>query len=94
MSEPSHSDLQDDPEFQAILAECLEALERGETLDLQAIQMRHPQYAADFREFLEDHELLRQMATVERDDMALDPTLDSGRTYNGVALGESIQYIG
>ncbi len=94
MSDSQKSELQDDPQFQSILAECLEKLERGESLDREAIEARHPDYAEQLREFLDDHELLRQMATAEQDEIVLDPTIASGSGHNSFAAGESIQYIG
>ena len=94
MSNSQHSEFQDDPQFQAILAQCLEKLERGESLDREAIERQHPQYARELRDFLDDHDLLRQMATAGQAEIVVAPTLASGQAYNGFGLGDAIQYIG
>ncbi len=60
MADPHASKFPDDPEFQSLLVACLESLQRGETVDRDALARDFPQYASDVGQFLEDRELLEQ----------------------------------
>ena len=84
----------EDPQFQAILASCFEALERGEALDREALLRRHPEYEASLRTFLDDQQFLRQVAAGLRGNMATGATVDSKSASDGVAEGTQIRYIG
>jgi eukaryotic-like serine/threonine-protein kinase len=84
----------EDPQFQAILASCFEALERGEALDRDALLQRHPEYAESLRTFLDDQRFLRQVAAGLRGDVATGATVDSKSASDGVAEGTQIRYIG
>ncbi len=99
MNDSQHSELLEDPEFQSILATCLEKLEQGEPLDREELVARHPQYASGLREFLDDHELLRRLAREAKSEQAavtaaIEPTIAGGSSPLGVAIGETIQYVG
>ncbi|MEQ8788013.1 MAG: protein kinase [Pirellulaceae bacterium] len=100
--QPSHDELED-AEFQQLLISCLEALERGESIDRGELLRRNPRYASLIDEFLGDRESLERLAGELRDSLSrpakpsdglVDETLDSSPKVNGFALGESIRYIG
>lgn len=100
-----HSSLHlEDPAFQSLLVELLEKLERGESLDSAALQIEYPQYAEPLSDFLDDLDLLKQIAGDVRDSMVgprnephesvIEPTIGSTPPVNGYAVGDSIKYIG
>jgi eukaryotic-like serine/threonine-protein kinase len=93
----------EDPRFRAILATCLEKLERGETLDHVALLQRHPEYAESLRRLLDDQRLLRQVVTGMPGNAgqggslrmeAADATIDSPSSANDIVEGMRIKYIG
>ena len=59
MKNSQQSELQDDLQLQAILAECLEKLERGASLDRETIERRHPLYAVQLRELVVNEQVYR-----------------------------------
>ena len=62
MSDTHESKFLDDPEFQSLLVACLESLQRGETIDRESLARDFPKYASDVGQFLEDRQLLEQVA--------------------------------
>ncbi len=93
------------PGFQSVLVECLEKLERGESLNSEQLLQSHPEYATQLGAFLADQKRLVRIATQVRDSLAgkprpevpasqLDETIDSNPKSSGVARGDHIRYIG
>ncbi len=103
-SDNKRGDSLNDPAFQALLVSCLERLERGESLDRGALLEAHPQHARVLGNFLDDQQLLRQVAGELRDslprgqslfDDRMARTIDSNSDSDPAALvGERIRYIG
>lgn len=62
MADPNDSQFLDDPEFQSLLVGCLEAFERGETIDREALANDFPKFAEEIGQFLDSREILRQLA--------------------------------
>jgi hypothetical protein len=60
-------DLSRDEQVGEILAACLEAVEKGESLDRDALLVRHPEFAADLERFLAQHEHMDRLAAPLRD---------------------------
>ncbi|HKB41390.1 MAG TPA: serine/threonine-protein kinase, partial [Gemmataceae bacterium] len=48
--------------LEAVLASCLDALEKGQPLDRQELLARHPEFAAELAEFLDGREQLDRLA--------------------------------
>lgn len=101
MSDSYNSKFLDDPEFQSLLVGCLESLQRGETIDRQALAKDFPKYAAEIGKFLQDRQLLEQVASgfgdVEPSRVtisAYEQTIDSRSGKAAFSVGESIRYIG
>ncbi len=91
----------DDPQFQSLLVACLESLERGETIDRDALAKDYPKYASEVAQFLEDRQLLEQVATefgdVEPSHVAIrayEQTLDSNAAGSDFSEGDVVRYIG
>lgn len=101
MSDSYNSKFLDDPEFQSLLVGCLESLQRGETIDRQALAKDFPEYAAEIGKFLKDRQLLEQVASgfgdVEPSRVtisAYEQTIDSRSGKEAFAVGDAIRYIG
>lgn len=90
----------DDPRFQVLLVECLEAIERGEPLDIEELSVRYPEFADVLRGFLDDHARLVEMASAIRDgrgDFRSDPdapTLTPNRRPQIPRTGTRLRYFG
>lgn len=52
----------DDQHFQSLLVACLESLQRGETIDREALARDFPEYAVEVQPFLDDRQFLEQVA--------------------------------
>ncbi|MCM2372317.1 protein kinase domain-containing protein [Aporhodopirellula aestuarii] len=101
MTSPSESQFLDDPEFQSLLVGCLESLERGETIDRDALVKDFPKFAEEIGRFLNDRQLLEQVASDFGDVppsrvaiSAYENTMDSVSGPKDFKQGESIRYIG
>jgi serine/threonine protein kinase/WD40 repeat protein len=91
----------DDPEFQSLLVGCLESLQRGETIDRDALAKDFPKYAEEIVQFLDDRELLENAAAdfgdVSPSRVAISAyanTMDSASGPRRLSAGEMIRYIG
>ena len=98
MTAPDDSKFLDDPEFQSLIVACLESLQRGETIDRDALARDFPQYASDIGQFLEDRELLEHAAAgfgdAEPSQIAISAHEKSNSRSNGFSVGDKVQYIG
>ena len=101
MADPLDSQFLDDPEFQSLLVGCLESLQRGEMIDRAALAKNFPQFAQEIARFLDDRQLLEQVASdlndVEPSRIAVAAyahTMDSNSEAKDFAAGETIRYIG
>ena len=101
MVNPTDSQFLDDPEFQALLVACLESLQRGETIDRDALAQQYPEFAFKVEQFLEDRQLLQQVAVgfgdVEPSHFAFlgnERTVGSSDDLDEFAVGDTIGYIG
>ena len=93
-----------DPGFQSLLVECLEKLERGDSLDADHLLKANPEHAESLAAFLTDQAMLRRVASEVRDsqsgrfsrqpDAPIEETIDSNPKSNGFAAGDTIRYIG
>lgn len=91
----------DDPEFQSLLVGCLESLQRGETIDRDALARDFPRYADEIHQFLNDRQLLEQVAAdfgdVEPSNVAIsayEKTLATASDANDFVAGDTVRYIG
>jgi WD40 repeat protein/tRNA A-37 threonylcarbamoyl transferase component Bud32 len=91
----------DDPEFQSLLVACLESLQRGETIDRDALARDYPKFAAEIARFLDDRRLLEQVTSQFSDVApsritirAYERTIDSKSPARDFAVGDRIRYIG
>lgn len=95
----SSSEFLEDPNFQSLLVECLEKLERGEVLGDELFS-QYPEYAEPLAAYIEDQQLLKRIAGEVRNsiggssDSEIEPTMASGPRVNGFNSGERIQYVG
>jgi len=101
MADSFNSRFLDDPEFQSLLVGCLESLQRGETIDRDALARDFPKYAEEIGQFLSDRELLEQVASELKDAepshvsiSAYEQTVVSKSGTDDFAIGETIRYIG
>ena len=101
MTDPYDSQFLDDPEFQSLLVGCLESLQRGETIDRDALARDFPKYANEIGQFLSDRQLLEQVASkfdgVEPSRIALsayEKTLGKDSSSDEFIIGDTIRYIG
>jgi eukaryotic-like serine/threonine-protein kinase len=102
MSDDPITDNLEDPQFQAILASCYEALEQGRLLDREALLRRHPEYVQPLQAFLDDEPFLRQIAATLQASREsghasagdADATINADPRHFGVNAGETIRYIG
>lgn len=99
--ESHHSKFHDDPEFQSLLVSCLEALQRGDQNNIDAITNDHPRYADEIRRFLSDRATLEAFANEfkseaipQKDVSAYEPTMDSWAATTDWLPGDHIRYIG
>lgn len=101
MSLHPNSKFVDEPDFQALLVTCLEALQRGESIDRDALMKDFPQYADELERFLDDRRALED-ATAHRSKFpsprsaasAVEATVASAPAHDDFAIGDSIRYIG
>ncbi|MCM2372334.1 hypothetical protein [Aporhodopirellula aestuarii] len=93
----------DDEPFQKLLAELLEAVERGEVIDREQLSREHPPYADSICDFLDNNALVDDAIRVLRDSGAVSPvdsafaaTLDSQATQQPrpFSIGDHLKYIG
>lgn len=101
MSDSYDSRFLDDPEFQSLLVGCLESLQRGETIDRNALATDFPEYAMEIGQFLDDQQLLEQVASdfgdVQSTRIAVSAyanTMDSGANPKRFRVGDTVRYIG
>ena len=104
MPDQFNGDHLNDSDFQSLLVECLERLERGESLNEEHLLRAHPKHADSLQAFLADQEMLRRVASELRDsgsiqslrqhDGQLEETIDSNPRSNGFAAGDRLRYIG
>lgn len=101
MADRFDSQFLDDPEFQSLVVACLESLERGNVIDRDALARDYPKYASEVGQFLEDRQLLRQVAKefgdVEPSRVAItayDKTMDSNSPRKDFTTGDIVRYIG
>lgn len=106
MSATENSKYLEDSAFQELLVECLERLERDESLDREQLLADHPQFAKPLREFLADQAMLKEVASGVRDSLGRSPahqpanrlyeeTIDSSpRGGSDFSAGETIRYVG
>ncbi len=101
-NDPSIPD--DDERFQALLADCLEQLQRGETIDRAKLRRENPTYADSVCEFLDNQQAFRsavaKIRAGDEDGSHIDsqfaPTLGS-RVPPGshsFKFGDQLKYIG
>jgi len=99
------SDFLNDPRFQSLLVQCLERLERGETLDGDALKNGYPELSDQIQEFLNDQEQLKRVARSLRDSEGhraapasnqgpMEQTIDSNPKPDQFGAGDRIRYIG
>lgn len=101
MASPHDSKFLDDPEFQSLLVACMESLQRGETIDREALAKDFPKFAAEVAQFLNDRQLLERVAS-EFDDVepsqvaiaAYEKTMSSSSGSDDFTAGDTIRYIG
>ncbi len=91
----------DDPEFQSLLVGCLESLQRGETIDRDALAKNSPKFSDEIGRFLDDRQLLEEAASdfgdVPPSRVAISAyanTMDSNSGSSDFSIGEAIRYIG
>ena len=98
MSNQHDSKFLDDPEFQSLLVACLESLQRGESINRDALARDFPKYALDVEQFLEDRQLLEQVASefgdVEPSQIAISVDEKSSARSDDYSVGDTIRYIG
>ncbi|GAA4454323.1 protein kinase domain-containing protein [Novipirellula rosea] len=100
---PDPSQIDADESFQKLLADCLEAIERGELVDREHLMREHPDHAASICEFLDNHQLvgdaigeLRAPDQKGVSDSAFAQTVDSQSASSSKTfkIGESLRYVG
>lgn len=100
MSDEIHSDFIEDPEFQQVLAVCLEALQRGESIDREQLMIDYPTHAEAIEQFLHDRaelEQLTQLFLPANDSVTGgndEVTLAYGATLPRLIAGDTIRYVG
>lgn len=98
MNDQFNSAFGDDPEFQSLMVECLEALQRGEAIDREALRKKFPKYANDLDHYLDVLNVLEQFAGGRAPSNSLgdpyEPTVTPHSTSNDFEAGETIRYIG
>lgn len=101
MADSYNSKFLDDPEFQSLLVGCLESLQRGETIDLEALKRDFPLYAEELGQFVNNLQLLEQVASglggVGPSHVAIpvyEQTAAMKTEPCDFTTGESIRYIG
>lgn len=101
MTDSYQSMFLDDPEFQSLLVGCLESLQRGETIDRDALARDFPRYADEIHQFLNDRQLLEQVASdfgdVEPSNVAIsayEKTIATASDANDFTAGDTVRYIG
>lgn len=101
MAAPDTSKFLDDPQFQSLLVACLESLERGETIDRDALADDYPKYAAQVGQFLDDRERLKRVASafggIEPSPVttaAFEKTMPVSGAPDEFSAGDKIRYIG
>ncbi|MCO6042887.1 protein kinase [Aeoliella sp. ICT_H6.2] len=100
MSDPLDSKLIDDPAFQSVLVSCLEALQRGETIDREQLASDHPGYAEAIEQFLDDQDLLEQATLQFMPDHLPKGNTDHVQTIANdsnspmLTAGDTVRYIG
>jgi WD40 repeat protein len=100
MNDDQISQFLDDPDFQAVLAECYQSLQRGVPIDQERIARQHPRFAKALMILIDDHVFLQQLAA----DLALpdrvnqlgpnDETIDSRSGGLESLPGDRIKYLG
>ena len=101
---PEDSERLNDPAFQELLVNCLEKLEKGEDFDREALLRDHPDYAKDLAAFLDDRDLLAELAGSLHDapssqvlpgiSAVLAKTILSAGEKRSLPPGERVRYIG
>jgi serine/threonine protein kinase len=98
MADPHDSKFLDDPEFQSLLVACLESLQRGETIDREALARDFPRYAFDVEQFLDDRQLLEQVTSefgdVKPSRIAISADEKVSARSDDFSIGDTIRYIG
>lgn len=99
MKIPEDSQFLDDPQFQSLLVSCMESLERGREIDRVALAKDFPRFAEPLQRFLEDRELLRNVAaSFQHVDAApasaFEKTVASGDGHDDFSDGDAIRYVG
>lgn len=99
MNIPEDSRFLDDPQFQSLLVSCMESLQRGEEIDRESLANDYPQFADELQQFLDDRELLQNVASgfvnVEAaPSSAFEKTVASGGGHDDFSDGEQIRYVG
>jgi serine/threonine protein kinase len=67
MSTPRNDDIDRDARLNAVLLECLEALQEGRVADRRELVERHPEFSAELREFFALREQIDRLAAPLRD---------------------------
>ena len=101
MSDTHNSKFLDDPDFQSLLVACLESLQRGETIDRDALAADFPRFASEVAQFLDDRQLLERVTSdfgdVEPSQVAIgvyEQTRGSNVEGDDFEAGDRIRYIG
>lgn len=101
MTDQHESRFLDDPEFQSLLVGCLESLQRGETIDRDALARDFPRFADEIGQFLNDRQLLEQVASDFGDVppshvaiSAYEKTLAARSAKDEFSAGGKVRYIG
>jgi hypothetical protein len=98
MADPHDSKFLDDPEFQSLLVACLESLQRGQSINRDALARDFPKYALDVEQFLEDRQLLEQVASefgdVEPSQIAISVDEKTSAGSDDFSVADTIRYVG
>jgi serine/threonine protein kinase/WD40 repeat protein len=101
MNDKLNSAFMDDPEFQSLMVDCLEALQRGESIDRDALREKFPKYADDLDQYLDVLNVLDQFAGgLPQLNSSGDPSSPYEATVtphtgnSDVESGDTIRYIG
>ncbi|KAA5541772.1 protein kinase [Roseiconus nitratireducens] len=101
MSDPS-APVSDDS-LERLLTECLQAVERGESIDREQLRRDHPRHADSVCEFLDNHLLVHRAMGAFREvpgERPVDSAFERTRLASGVesdpelVIGEHLKYIG
>ena len=101
MNDKLNSAFMDDPEFQSLMVDCMEALHRGESIDRDALREKFPKYAGDLDQYLDVMNVLDQFAgglpQLKSSGDLFSPygaTITPHTANSDFESGDTIRYIG